>query len=196
VSAILKADYFSERARVVDPTTGTLRPWTIEDQHHLLDGIELHAGVPEDIRSFVNSTKNLFVYAFFHHGFYTIVGFQAASAVELALRTLFPNDKRPFKVLLKKEVVDKGLIREDGFPWLPAARAEQDAMLAAMSEATGQQFYRETRPYPEVLLETLPAMRNHFAHPTYHTILNGPMALDLLRPCVDLINQLWPRDAS
>jgi HEPN domain-containing protein len=192
LASVLDPDFFIKLARVEDAQTGAGRPWTIEDQYHLLDGIELHAGVPEDIRSFVNTAKNLFVFAYFHHGFYSIVAFQAASAVELALRTLFPNDKRAFKTLLKKEVVDKGLIREEGFPWLPAARAEQEAVVSALSEATGQQFYRETRPYAEVLLETLPRIRNHFAHPSYHTIVNAAMALDLLRPSVDLINQLWP----
>ncbi|HJY88437.1 MAG TPA: hypothetical protein VKE24_16500 [Candidatus Acidoferrales bacterium] len=48
------------------------------------------------------------------------------------------------------------------------------------------------RPYVDVLIESLPGVRNKFTHPEMQAIVPPGMAVDSLIVAAEIINQLWP----
>src|SRR5581483_1571954 len=101
------------------------RPKTIEDQHRAVVGLALHDGVPEAIRIQFETTKNLYLYAWFVYRFYPVAQGHAYGCLELALRerfepeTLAAGEKKQkhgpgFRRLLQY-AVDKGFLKNEGF---------------------------------------------------------------------------------
>jgi len=156
----------------VDTTTGAVRDFTIDDHYAYLQGLDLNSGVPGSVVSYMNVVKNLYLYAWLCYPFFTVCQTHAAMAVELALRLRTPNatgkeDRRTLRPLLRAAIAN-GLIRDAGFPTLAEKQAEAN------------------------LLECLPRLRNHFAHPHDSWIVSPAMALKPIRLAVEIINQLWP----
>jgi len=59
--------------------SGTFRHNTLEDFHRAADGIRLHDGVPENIRSLFETARNLIVYSWFYYPFKVTVEVTARS---------------------------------------------------------------------------------------------------------------------
>src|SRR5258708_36895369 len=77
---------------------------TIEDFHELAEYVKVGDNVPEDVRSYVETIKNLLVFGWYHHPFCTLAAFSGTTAVEMALRKRYPKpepDHRSFQKLLK-----------------------------------------------------------------------------------------------
>lgn len=68
------------------------RPKTIEDQHRAVARLVLHDGVPEGIRIQFETTKNLYLYAWFVYRFYPVAHLHAYTCAEFALRERFAAD--------------------------------------------------------------------------------------------------------
>jgi hypothetical protein len=83
-----------------DPRTGGLvilgptgfRARTIHDQHDAVASITLHDGVPEDIKIQFETSRNLFLYAWFVYRFYPVVRIHAYACLEFALRERFGDE--------------------------------------------------------------------------------------------------------
>ena len=96
--------------------------------------------------------------------------------------------------MLLKEANAAGLLRDEGFPTLENASANAEQVRQELNEFKGQQT--EPKPkvtYVDVLIETLPKIRNNFAHPDMHEILAPGQALNGLILASEIINQLWPK---
>jgi hypothetical protein len=111
------------------------RAANVSDHYGDLEGLDLNPGVPEPVVSYINVIKNLYLYGWLCYPFFTVCHTHSAMAVEMALRLKMPNttgmeDKRTLRPLLEMAVV-KGLIKDSGFPSLPA------------KEAAARQFYEE-----------------------------------------------------
>lgn len=174
----------------MDPETGGFVPLQLEDYHQWVSAIRLNASVPEDIRGYLETVKNVFVYGWFVYPFYAVAAFLSDTAVEMALRRRFqaedPRGKWPLTSLLSRARAQR-LIRDEGFAF---ARRQSDFRLPDHLASTG------ARPgasdYTDILVETIPKLRNSFAHPTNHTILLPGQAAASLSIAAEIINQLFP----
>lgn len=200
--------YFSR----FDCATGELRPITAED--HLADvaSFTLISKVPEPIRVQFETAKNLYAYAWFVFRFYPVAEQHALTSLEFALRERLAAEiersgtRRPsgLKGWLT-EARKRGAISNDRLSW----RAER-AMQRARNRAEFQLIedmqrlgltetvidYSNVQPLPEdfdedwisVFIETLPAIRNRYAHGS-DVLHNGVLrTFEIVR---ELVNQLF-----
>jgi len=187
-----------------DPTHDFFPFLSLEKQYEMVSRYcSLHDGVPESVRSYFNMVVTLYLYGWLYYPFYTLAAFLSTFVVEMALRERFPAKKlnkrgRDSRFLgdLLREANDAGLLRDEGFPSLERRRANAEEMRQEMAEILGRDPEPEPEvPYLDVLIRTLPYLRNRFAHPDIHTILPPGPALDSLIVAAEIINQLWPKPA-
>jgi hypothetical protein len=187
-----------------DPRSSGLAP-RLEGQYEIvLEYCQVHDGVPEDVRSYFNMVVTLYLYGWLYYPFYTLADFLSRVVVEMALRERLPpkrldkrgRDPRTLRHLLR-EAKDAGLLHDEGFPHLQRARGHEDQMAWDLAEILGlDPEARPERPYADVLIETVPDLRNIFAHPRMHAVLTPGQALDGPILAAEIINQLWPKSAS
>lgn len=199
--SIKKLEQFFER----DPTHEFFSALTLE---HLYECISqyctLHEGVPEDIRDYFHVVVSLYLYGWLYYPFYMLASERSLFAVELALRKRLPakkldkkgRDRRSLADLLR-EAKDAGLLRDEGFPSLENRRKNAQELDEQIARISGRDPEPESQlSYVEGLIQTLPQLRNRFAHPNMQLIMPpGPM-LDSLIVTAEIIDQLWPASAS
>lgn len=179
-----------------DPRSQSLGP-PLENQYELLDYFRLHDGVPESVRSYMNSVVTLWLYGWLYYPFYPLAIFLSTTAVEMALRERFPEKRGRGMKRLLQAAKEAGLLRDDGFPSLKYRRENVAMLDEQMGSNVGQT--PETlpeKPYVDTLIEGLPNIRNKFAHPEMHSIVPPGMAVDSLIVAAEIINQLWPAPAD
>lgn len=199
----------------IDHTTGTSRPVGIGDQHEQVSGLTLHAGVPRDIILQFETAKNLYLYAWFVYRFYPVAEHHSLACLELALRDRLRNDvemgkvefpgKRPMLKALLKHAVVEGLVKNEGFEiWrnrgeINARARVQMEKLREMSEKNLAEMEWDESDiqvtvddlnwdYATVLVNTLPYIRNDYAHGS--TSLHNSV-LHTLQIVSEIINQLY-----
>jgi hypothetical protein len=175
-----------------DPRSQSLGP-PLENQYELLHYFGLHDGVPESVRSYMNSVVSLWLYGWLYYPFYPLAIFLSTVAVEMALQERFPEKRGRGLTKLLRAAKESGLLRDDGFQSLKQGR-ENTAM---MDNQIGEIISKAPTPVPEesyvdVLVKNLPKVRNKFAHPEMHTIVPPGMTVDSLIVAAEIINQLWP----
>src|SRR6266446_1007194 len=83
---------------------GIFRKRTVEDFHRAAESIELHDGVPEEIRNHFQTARNLIIYSWFYYPFNITAELCAYTSVEYALRLRIGDRKTPFAKLLETAV--------------------------------------------------------------------------------------------
>jgi hypothetical protein len=163
----------------------------LDKQYELLGYFRLHDGVPESVRSYMNSVVTLWLYGWLYYPFYPLAIFLSTTAVEFALKKRFPQKGGDFRGLKKllKEAKRAGVLRDEDFPSLERRRQNAAMIFGEAPESP------PPKPYVDVVIGSLPAIRNTFAHPDIHTIVTPGMAVDSLTLAVEIINQLWPAPA-
>jgi len=155
---------------LIDRQTGKKRDLLLEDIYEDVESIQLHGGVPDDVRSQFNVARNLAIYTWFCYAFHQVSEIKAYSTLEMALRVKFGGGKNGFKKLLI-EAVNSGLIKDRGF------RHIREGL-----EDTNSTSYVGRLP------EIMPKLRNDLAHGS--TMLH-PGSYMNLQICADFINQLF-----
>ncbi|MBZ5671591.1 MAG: hypothetical protein LAO04_17920 [Acidobacteriia bacterium] len=172
----------------------TGRPVTFQDRYSAIATVRLNPGAPEDVRSYFATIQNLCVYAWFAYDFYALVVFLSYTLIEMALRLRFAitgKDTRTLQNLLE-EAIKRNSIQEKAFSHM--RRIRQQRALSLRLERQIRKMPRSSVPksdYPKVLLQTLPKLRNAFAHPRMHAIYLPGDALFALRFAADFVNQLF-----
>ncbi len=169
-----------------------MRKRTLQDFHRAAESIQLHAGVPDAIRSHFETARNLIIYSWFYFPFNVTAQLCAYTTVEFAIRTKARDFKTPFKSLLKK-AVDAGQITDNGFT--AVARRAKRIREENENRPPGFELPEPTllRHYSDTLASTIPVLRNELAHGT--TMLHERGASHV-RLCAELINQLFPAPTS
>ena len=199
----------------IDHTAGTTRPVELADQHEGIAALSLHAGVPQDGALQFETARNLYLYAWFVYRFYPVAEHHSLACLELALRDRLKDDvragkvggggKRPMLRALLKYAVAQGIVKNEGFQtWrnrgeinargrveMEKMRTTSEKNLTEISwddseiEVTAEDL---TWDYANMLVETLPYIRNEYAHKS--TNLHN-LVLHTIQIVCEIINQLY-----
>jgi len=187
---VLMPDPRNEAFTKADPSTNNFVPMELDDYHRNLSTISIKEHVPEEVRSYFETIKNVCLYGWFVYPFFTVSIFLSFTAIEMALRTKFEeNDPRRRWGLrdLLREGKKQGWISDEGFP---SVQARQDYQVQ-LNDELGLSLSESVADYTSVLVESLPYLRNSFAHPSSEMILGPGDATSSLRIAAELINQLF-----
>lgn len=171
--------------------------------------------VPEDIVLQFETTKNVYLYAWFVYRFYPVCEHQALACMELALRNRYEDEapskyrNKDGKLYLKgalRYAIDRGYVRHEGFRrWHEAA--QRRATLRYEMEKSNEMYAKGLKQidldYSEVtvtdvdrnweylsfLSDFLPELRNNYAHGT--SMLHNQV-LTTLEVVSEIINQIFP----
>ena len=175
-------------------------PTTVEGHHERLSEIRLLDTVPEDVRNYFETIKNICLYARFVYPFYAVAEMLTFPLLEIALRLRLRPGKNPrradFRTLLN-EAIGLGLIREEDFSYIRGTN-EQQSDYAALFQ--GPRCVRITVPvrgaYLRALQRALPSLRNLFAHPEFLSIQFPGGAFFAIRFAAEFINQLYSEPSN
>lgn len=189
---------------------------TIKDQHDAVAGIVLHKGVPDDIRIQFETTKNLYLYAWFVYRFYPVAKLHAYTCLELALRERFgiavlasrqkKSKLEPCLHELLSYAVDHSHLKNENFEvWRQRTEmnARQRTEIESIKEMerlklnemvideTKYEIKDEDRnhDYLATILKVIPGLRNHYGHGA--TSLDN-QALGTIKLVAEIINQIYP----
>ena len=141
----------------------------LPSHHSTLEAIQMHAGVPQVIRSQFNIARNMALYSYFFYSLGSEVQLKACNVIEHALRI---KAKRP-ELMLRQLLT---LANEKN--WL------------ADSNFRHIGIEHQKKGYCKSLERVLPHLRNESAHGV------PPLVWDCvghIERCADLVNQLFPR---
>lgn len=188
------ADHRSTGFAVFNMSDGTTRSMTLADFYKDAEGIQVNETAPEELRSYMEAVKTLFVYGWYYYPFFTLCAFMATTAVEMALKLRLqtkPHDRSTLKALFDK-AIRKGLLKDDGFPSCKHVQSKSAVIFGDSEESSGVLPTEQGPPYVERVARLLRHFRNVFAHPSGHWILLPGQAIDFLVLAGEVINQLWP----
>src|SRR5207247_1249699 len=112
-------DKYSASFLLVNTETGEGRRKELSDYHREIAAVCLEEYVPEDIRSYFETIKNVYLYGWFVSAFFTIALFLSFVVIEMALRKKFEQEdpKRDWRFpRLIQEAKKRGFISDSGFP--------------------------------------------------------------------------------
>jgi hypothetical protein len=184
---------------------------TLAEEHADLDSIQLHAGVPLDVRQLFETAKNVSLYSWFVFRFHPVAESSALACLELALNLRATGLERlpdafrsPSLSTLLKAAIESGVIGEDRFPsreayLRQAAHMRKLAQLvlsgsdnAEMADPTEDELKQADAEVSMTnhLRSLFPTIRNAMAHGSPRLT---PMSRSTLRLVSEAINQLFPR---
>ena len=168
----------------------------LEDRYADIASIHVNPSAPEEVRSYFVTLQNLRVYASFSYDFYALVVFLSYTMIEMALKLRLQRkgrDKRTLKPLLG-EAIKLKLTNPKAFSHIKRMRQEQAQNLRVFRGIKTMMKSRNPRNgYLAVLLESIPQLRNSFAHPRVHAIHFPHDATFALRFAAEFINQLFTK---
>jgi hypothetical protein len=184
---------------------------SLEAVHAELSELELHRGVPRNVRQLFEAAKNVSLYSWFVYPFHQVAELIALASLEFALRTRdgfvewdTSERKKPGLSQLLHKARRERWLTNAAFPsrrWMAIERASLKLVRAAMPGMTEGET-REVRDPTEaeimdamsgidvvqILVETAPKLRNNLAHgsSTLH-----PNSRTTLRLVAEAISQLF-----
>lgn len=189
---------------------------TIEDHHSDVAKLQLHNEVPREVWIQFETTKNIYLYAWFVYRFYPVAKLHAYTCLEFALRERF----EPELILLEKKEQDrwkmlkgllsyaasKGYLRNENFEdWRNQTmnsareRTEMEAITEMDRLGLDELVFDDSNieikdvdrdeEYLSTQIKTIPSLRNHYAHGN-KTLDN--QVLGTLRRVSEIINQIFP----
>lgn len=190
---VMEPDFRSTAFVNLDVERKIAKRVTLENSYELLEYVQLHISVPEDVRSYMEATKTLFVYGWFYYPFYALASFLATTAVEMALRARLPKQGKDYRGLEKlfKEAITKGLLRDEEFQSREHVQASRATIMKWFYQSSQDNPPEPEIPYAEEVARRLTKFRNQFAHPHGHWIMVPGQAVDILVIAAEVINQLW-----
>lgn len=184
---------------------------SLDSHHAAVSTLILNDWVPEKIQIQFETSKNLYLYAWFVYRFYPVAELHALTCLELALRNRFshelpPREHGPGLRKLLEHAIKSNALKNEGFEvWrrTTALRARNRAMyelIERMNELGLEEaefdeanivVIDEDRDhdYLGTVRESLPEIRNHYGHGSSALHNQGVGTLQLVQ---EIINQLWP----
>lgn len=199
---------------------GSVSKITLQDRYEDVREFVLNESVPHDVRVHFETAKNLYLYAWFVYRFFPVAEKHVLATLEFALRErlalVYPERYGPDAEWVPglskklKDARDDGLISNDGMRAyhhhaMQRARERVSDEATRLLLETGAEFVEydpdSAAPMEEdyswdalaTYLETLPAIRNMYAHGSsnLHATVLGTFEI-----VTDLVNQLFPSPAA
>ena len=196
-----------------DPRNKLFSGYELENHHKSISCYILKETVPEDIIIQFETIKNLYLYSWFVYRFYPVTELHAFTCLELALKSRYREEfkyigndveKSGLKKLLK-HAIEQGHIKNEGFQvWRESTqrrarfRHEIEMMKEMEDKGLTEMIVNDSEfeiqdvdrniDYIKVLQETLPTIRNHYAHgsKTLHNQVLGTIQI-----VSEIINQIY-----
>ena len=149
----------------------------LRDYHDIAKRLVLHRGVPQEIRDHFENARNLLVFSYYYYPFHSMAQFFAFISVEAALRIKSRQSEASFKEMFAEAVKEKWIC-DEGFTLGGPRKSLADS---------------QPRSYCDILSESIPDLRNMFAHGEPLRINNGATTMQI---CAELINQLFPESTE
>lgn len=189
---------------------------TLDDLHAELSSINLHSGVPAEIRQHFETAKNVALYTWFVYRFHQVAEMQAYSSLEMALRIKIAIDEPSLVKITKRFGLAKLISLAVRCEWIGPNRhyfwdqrsinlAWSNYYLGKLKEARDSNKQidnpEDVAKYSEFLRELnagyVNLLKNHI-HETRNALAHGSMMLHpwsttMLRVCAEFINQLFIR---
>lgn len=184
---------------------------SLDSHHAAVSTLVLNDGVSEAIRIQFETSKNLYLYAWFVYRFYPVAELHAFTCLELALRNRFSHEFPPrehgpgLRKLLEHAIETNALKNEKFEVWrrtteLRARNRAVYELIERMNElGLAEAEFNEAsvvvtdedrdHDYLATLRESVPKIRNHYGHGS-STLHN--QGIGTLRLVQEIINQLWP----
>jgi len=191
LAELLQPDPTNTMFGKMDAETGSIGPVALGDIYGIVSQISTAENVPEDVRSYFESIKNLAVFGWFHYPLYTHAVFLASTALEMALRARFPvtgGDSRTMRPLIQA-ARKAGLVRDDTLP--SSRRWHADEPDRDQAHKTDETKAKPQQSYAEYAWRMMLILRNKFLHQQQSTILTPWMAADHLSLAAEMINALF-----
>ncbi len=192
LSEVTVPDPRSEGFAVLEPEVDGYRPKTIEDHYASISRVTLHAAVPEEVRQHFETTRNLLLYSWFVYRFIPVAEFHAACTLEYALKIKTDGGIKGLYRLIE-HAIEMGWVSERGFSgWHHRERTRATLEdLSEMMSGVGEQrvrFHDEPYDFLKKLQESIPEMRNEYAHGSSMAHSGGYAKLEV---CAEFVNQLF-----
>lgn len=199
---------------------GSISKITLQDRYEDVREFVLNESVPHDVRVHFETAKNLYLYAWFVYRFFPVAEKHVLATLEFALRErlalIYPDrfgpdvEWVPGMAKMFKQAREDKLISNDGMRAYhrramqrARARVSDEAMRQLIESGAESVEYDPDSAVPmeqdyswdalETYLETLPAIRNMYAHGSsnLHATVLGTFEI-----VTDLVNQLFPLPVS
>ena len=168
LSALTSPDVRQPSFSVFDRELRIFRPFTLDDLYTRVSQIELHAGVPEAVRSHFATALNLVAYSWYFYPFNVTAQFMGYVSVESALRARYPGKQAASFKRLVERAVREGLVEDRGFSHYREPELDQ-----LPPELRSLMVEPPPNAYAEALIESLPHLRNSLAHGTSMLHMHG-----------------------
>lgn len=191
------------------------KPASIEKHHTKIAQYILNDTVPEAVVEQFETAKNLYLYAWFIYRFYPVADFLTLASLELALRERYEKEiprgdlgrgGKPSLSSLLRYAIGLGHIKNEGFKkwhnaiWRRAINRYDNDKYEEMREKELESIeldYSEVKltdedrrfDFVKVLFESLPSLRNHYAH---GTSMHRGKDLSTIEFVAEMINQVYP----
>lgn len=175
---------------IYDEALDDFREREISDVHSRLLEIELKESVPETIRTHFITSKHLVLYSWFVYRFIPVAEFHAIASLEYALKLKTGKNRWGLKRLLA-HAVNEGWVNDNDFyihrntVERNRAHAEQ---LKKFLNIEPQETIPEEGRYTSILVESLPYLRNIYAHGSNTIAPQGYLTLII---CAEFINKIF-----
>lgn len=198
-----------------DPNTQCYHPYRLDKFHKEISKIELQDCVPEDIRIFFETAKNLYLYSWFVYRFFNVSEHQALCCLEYALREKYGEAvqekiaRKPTLYPLLKHAIEKNHIENSDFAvWqcrvqMAAENRHQIELIRRMQQENLDEIIIDESSitvteedmkydYLSVLQETLPKIRNTYAHGSSMLFSQSLHTFDIVST---IINRIYQADS-
>lgn len=191
LDSIFEPDSVQSAFALINKATGEVRQRTLRDHYVQIEEIVLDAEVPEEIREHFETARNLYLYTWFVYRFGPVAELHAIASVEYALKIKSGEEVTGLKRLLKL-AIQKKWIQDSGFKYYRVKEVALESRVSAdsyrPSKVDGDPDADNLQSYCDILAESLPYLRNEFAHGSRTLYPTGVVTLAI---CADIINQLF-----
>ncbi len=205
----------------VNIQTGMIKDANLTDQHSAISRFVLNKDVPEEIRIHFETSKNLYLYAWFVFRFYPVAEQQALASLEFALRAYLKefvgwyivqhrNGQEPGLGALLKHAIKQQVLRNEAFScrdrWalkFAQNRYRFEKMKKMMDENIDSMEMDESTVQASeadfnydwlgAFIDSIPAIRNDYAHGS-KTLKHS--VLHTFEVVTEIINQLYPENRA
>lgn len=187
---ITEPDPRTHMFHIYDQSLGDFKEREISDVHRKLMEINLNEHVPDAIKTHFVTSKHLVLYSWFVYRFIPVAEFHAIASLEYALKIKTGKKKWGLKRLLA-HAVKEGWVMDNDF-YIHRQNLERDKahaeQLKGFLNIEPQAGIPEEGRYTSVLVESLPYLRNVYAHGSNTIAPQGYLTLII---CAEFINKIF-----